>query len=506
FDHVVYAVAFSPDSKLVVGGGHDGYNSKDGVYFARLWDVATGKELRHFPCGKGSVRALAFAPDGATAAGGGDDARLRIWDVATGKEQRVFPPDGYRIRSVAFAPDGRTVAAAGDSIRLYDPATGKEQAKIERRAIKLHFSPDSATLIGAVSGTIYRWDAATGRTIRPAEGGDSVVDQIEVTADGKRIVTRGQDGDAHVWDARTGEHLRRVNVTWQRGMGLSPDGKFLVWPVEDESVKYKDPAQPNAIHTGNRLRLYDLAEGKLIDRFPGFEGDAHNLDFTPDGKTLVTVDLNNGVVRLWDVATGKEQRSFSVSGEVKGRPYYVWRARLSPDGKTLAVNYQRADNTTALLGPYAVRLWDMTTGKELHHLVGHWYYVEAMAFSPDSRYLVTGSKPLEEFAQEQLRQPVDQVFVWDVVTGKQVARLPIGGTAAAFSPDGRTLAVAQPDNTIQLWDVATWKPRGEFRGHRDRITSMAFTPDGRLLTGSVDTTVLAWDVRAAKGGEPPAKP
>src|SRR5262249_60657330 len=99
----VFAVAFAPDGKTLAAGGYD---HEGGRYFARLWEVATGKELRRFVNGTRGIRDLAFAPDGATLAGGGDDARLRLWDVATGRERRAFPPDGYVLRSVALAPDG----------------------------------------------------------------------------------------------------------------------------------------------------------------------------------------------------------------------------------------------------------------------------------------------------------------------------------------------------------------------------------------------------------------
>jgi len=81
-------------------------------------------------------------------------------------------------------------------------------------------------------------------------------------------------------------------------------------------------------------------------------------------------------------------------------------------------------------------------GKELHDLPGHWDYVEAIEFSPDGKYLVTGSEALSDFAQKQLKVPADQVFVWDVATGKTVAQFPTGATAGAFSADSKTLAIA----------------------------------------------------------------
>ena len=91
---------------------------------------------------------------------------------------------------------------------------------------------------------------------------------------------------------------------------MSPDGRFLVWPVVDANVKFPDPLQPNMIHNGSRIHLYDIAADKLVDRFPGFKGDAHDLTFTHDGKKLVTVDHRDGIVRIWNVEAGKEERSF----------------------------------------------------------------------------------------------------------------------------------------------------------------------------------------------------
>ena len=66
------------------------------------------------------------------------------------------------------------------------------------------------------------------------------MDQVLVTSDGRKVVTRGQNGDAHVWDARTGAHVRAIKATWQRGVALSPDGRFLVWPAADEKVQFKE--------------------------------------------------------------------------------------------------------------------------------------------------------------------------------------------------------------------------------------------------------------------------
>jgi RNA polymerase sigma factor (sigma-70 family) len=488
----VLGIAFSRDGKLMASGG---FTNDKGTYFARLWDVETGRELRRFMHSKTSygIPSLAFSPDAKTLATRSHDGRLRLFNVDTAKEQKTFPPDGggRRLGTVAFSPDGKTVAAAGDSIRLYDVTTGKERLCISRQqATGLVFTDGGKTLTGAVMGTIYRWDTATGKSLIP-EGADSIVEQIIVTADGSRVVTRGQYGDAHIWDGANGKHLRAVNAAALPGsLAMSPDGRLLVWPVGDPSVKFTDPQSPNMIYDGSRIRLYDIVADKFVDRFPGFKGDARDLTFTDHGKKLVTVDPRDGMVRIWNVEAGKEERSFqAVQADKKNPSYHVWRATLSPDGKTLAVAYHPvfAGNRLGFRSaPYLVGLWEVAGGQHKHMLDGHRHYVIDMAFSPDGRLLVTAGEK-------------ESAFVWETATGKRVAALPeglpIGACAVAFSRDGRFLATALPEGPIRLWETATWTVRNEYKGHRDRATTLTFSPGGQLLSGSLDTTVLAWDIR-----------
>jgi WD40 repeat protein len=511
----VMPCVFSPDGKRMATGG---YEHDKGVYFARLWEVGTGKELRRFAVADGPNRpvgALAFSADGATLAGGSfEDARLHLWEVATGKELQAFPKIGRDVYSVAFAPDGKTVAAAGDNIHLYDLGTGKERLQIERQARGLAFSPDGAVLTGAVGGAIYRWDAASGRQLSPAPGQDTGVEQILVTAGSQRLFTVDHDGDLYAWDTAGEKPPRRIVGGVQRGARASPDGRFLAWAADGD-------------RGGCRIRLYDVAAERVIDRFPTIGDDAGVEAVLPDGKTVLTLDRCATTVRLWDVESGKEQQSFpayhakELHGQSVGRPYTHRRAALSPDGKTLVI----ADLDRGL----PVGLWDVATGKAGHELdlrltsvhaaadaahpiemgglggrrrlIGYMNSGNGVTFSPDGRLLATWSE--DPFGSSV----TDHVKVWDVATGRAVATLqsgrPVAAGSAAFAPDGRTLATASADGTIRLWEVATWTVRAEFRGHRDRITALAFGPDGRLFTGGLDTVVLGWDVRpprdAARG-------
>jgi WD40 repeat protein len=519
----VTACVFSPDGKLMATGG---YGQENGVYFALLRDVSTGKELRRIPAGtfpgpgNGVKRALAFSPDGALLADGGwGNARLRLWETATGKELTVFPRIGRDIEGIAFAPDGKTVAAAGDNVYLYDPATGKERLRIERRAQRLAFSRDGSVLTGAVSGAIYRWDAASGRQLTLAAAQDSPVEQILVSADGRQVFTTDQDGDLRAWDAAGDKAPRRLAGEVSRGVVASPDRRFLAWTVRD-------------VHGNSRIRLYDVAAERVIDPalrsregFSSIGGEATVAAFLPDGKSLLTLEGWPPTFRLWDLESGNERRSFTATppqpaaqapgaapAEDPGVPVRLWnaatgeaghelnkpmnvlgvpdepgpgvddlgeplapltfyrQAALSPDGETLAIG----------------RDWGGIVNRRMKSMDGR-------AFSPDGRLLV-------DWAENPFgRSRMDHVYVWDAATGRALATLAAGprpGAAnAAFAPDGGTLATASADGTIRLWETATWTVRAEFRGHRDRITALAFGPDGRLFTGGLDTVVLGWDVR-----------
>lgn len=481
----VLAIAFSPDGKWLATGG---YGNAKHNYFARLWDVATGKELRRFmhgPQGYG-IGSLAFSPDGKTLATLGTQGGvfLRLFDVDTGQLRKAFPKDGEQrpgSGSVAFAPDGKTVAAALAAIHLYDVTTGEERLRIDRTASNLVFTDAGKTLTGAVDGAIYRWDTATGVALTPA-GADSVVAQILVTADGKRVITRGQDGYAHVWDGASGTHLRRFPAGWQRRLALSPDGRFLAWPVDDDRVQFTDPLTPDVRYYGSRIRLYDLVADRFVDRFPAFKGSAQDLAFTSDGKKLVLIDQHPGMARIWDFNAAREERSFSIVLKApKDKAYTVVRALLAPDGKTAAVTCQEHSNVDrfGLRGPpQHVRLWDVATETELPGPGGGKSVIEA--FSADGRLVVTADGS-----------------VWETASGRQHAVLPGEPhlRAAAFSRDGRFLAITTPQDTIQLWETATWTRRNEYQGHRDAPSALAFTPAGQLLSGSLDTTVLAWDTR-----------
>src|SRR5262249_28318416 len=152
---LIRSVAFSPDGSAVLTGLQAGE--------IMLWDVATGKPVRHIE-GGGYISSVKFSPDGKTFAATSDDTTVRLWDVETGKHLRQFPASTDSVNDVAFSPDGRTIAAAfgtltaadyggtsDQSVRVWEVATGKEihHFPLEAQVTGLVFSSDGQFILSS---------------------------------------------------------------------------------------------------------------------------------------------------------------------------------------------------------------------------------------------------------------------------------------------------------------------------------------------------------------------
>ncbi len=216
----------------------------------------------------------------------------------------------------------------------------------------------------------------------------------------------------------------------------------------------------------DRVRLWSLPSGLLLDGFDAHGADVNGVAFSPDGGQMATAG-DDCEVRLWSVPQGKRMGTLR-------HPERVYGVAYSPDGAFLATGCDDCK----------VRMWTAAApGAPRVTLSGHTGVVRHVAFSPDGRWLASASG-------DRL------VHLWATHDGTR--RLPlVGHTHAvwgvAFSLDGRLVATASQDRTARVWQVSDGHPLLTLDGHADTVWCVAFTPDGRVVaTGSHDRTVKLW--------------
>lgn len=320
---------------------------------------------------------------------------------------------------------------------------------------------------------------------------------------------------------------------------FSEGAKMRLGKGRINDIQFSPTGSRFAVATSIGIYMYDAytgAELALLTVLPGEGREVTTVTFSPDGKTLASGEAG-GAGRLWDVTTGKpivtlkevpdpqyaELRALAFSangtkliGAVANREINVWELgkEITPPTLLKKIKGQNSwqGNVLMLLSPntrllantttdwknriFQILLLDTSTGELLYTLTGHTRWIKSIAFSADSKMLVSGDES-------------GMILLWDTLTGKLKATLNRKrGTSThtlAFSPSGRFIASGHYDGA-KLWDN-TVKPKQragyaigdyqytlEFRGHKDYVSQLAFSPNGKtLLTGSKDGTIQAWD-------------
>jgi WD40 repeat protein len=327
-DSPVYMVAFSPDGRGVVSESLTGFIA---------WEIAGARLLRRTPPGDVSAEhVIRLLPDGRLLTEERWAKRYRLRDARTGAEVWRFDakPD---VGEVAIAPGGRYAALCGQSSGccVLDLATGRCRYRSAQPVFKPHLSADGNVIVwrrhGKEAGVaVYHHETGKTRTLEdlPAETElDYWLMRLDspVSPDGRWLVLPKDDGSLRLWDLTTGKKLLSLAdvqpTVWE--LIWSPDGRYLATRGRSVSRFVRDREdRPD-------LRVWDVAAGRRLPQLTiaNFQGAAR---FSRDGRTLLTTDLD-GVIHLWEVATGKERRRLAghLPGEIRALAF-------SPDGRRLA--------------------------------------------------------------------------------------------------------------------------------------------------------------------------
>jgi len=258
-----------------------------------------------------------FSPNGKYIVTASGDNSAKIWEVATGKQITTLRGHSSQVFSARFGPNSKhVITAVGKTAKLWDASTGTEIREFKGHTNKVHcaeFSPDGAVVVTtSEDGTAKLWNAKTGKEIRSIEVTENgVAYDAAFSPNGRRLAIGATFGLVGLWNASNGKKIRNFDghnraIT---SLSFSPNGRFLATSSID-----------------NTTRIWEISNGRLIQTYHG--ENFREVNFSPDGDYVVTASAE-GVSQVWSVQDGTQILAIEHSSGSQR----VLAATFSPDGE-----------------------------------------------------------------------------------------------------------------------------------------------------------------------------
>ncbi|RCJ26554.1 hypothetical protein A6S26_14210 [Nostoc sp. ATCC 43529] len=441
-------------------------------------------EYNQFDSKQTTLNNLTFSPDGKIIASGGDDGTIKLWHN-NGTAIATLYSHKKKVTSISFSPNNQIIASASQdgNIKLWkrDGTLIKTLSGHQNWVINAIFISDNTLVSIGKDGIVKFWQQ-DGTLIKNIFLKINAITSSNISSKTEIIAVGNEEGNIELYKI-DGTFIKNIHVHegWVTSISFSPDGKNIasggddqtvkIWKVNDNSITHFEghtgrinsvsfSRDGKVIASGSSDQTVKIwgRDGTLINTFIGHSDSVASVSWSQDNN-IIASGSEDGIVKLWKL---NADMMTTLTGHQGG----ITSLNFSRDGKIIASGGN--DGT--------VKLWQRN-GTSIANVTGNQDWVNSISFSPDNKTIAVATNQLIAKLWQQ-----DGTRIYPLSEHKNV-------TSLSFSPNQKIIAFGTDEGFIELWkwDGTLIKPWTKFfTGHKNWVTSVSFSPDGKTIASGGD--------------------